>query len=112
VVYHCWALIKLIPPLPPIVFSSAFTMLPWGLLYSYLLYGESLCQEGNQSRVPGKSPRYPLDRRLAGPQNLSGLCRVETNLLPRPSCPLLYRLGYMIELYVHSPTRLHGVVLN
>jgi hypothetical protein len=34
----------------------------------------------------GKSPRYPLDRRLGGPQN--------------------------VNLYIHSPIRLHGVVLN
>jgi hypothetical protein len=29
----------------------------------------------------GKSPRYPLDRRLGGPQSLSGHCGVENNFL-------------------------------
>jgi hypothetical protein len=30
----------------------------------------------------GKSPRYPLDRRLIGPQNLPRRCGVDINLLP------------------------------
>jgi hypothetical protein len=29
----------------------------------------------------GNSPRYPLDRRLVGPQNRSGLCEEEKNLV-------------------------------
>jgi hypothetical protein len=32
--------------------------------------------------LPGKNPRYPLDRRLGGPQNQSGCCGIEKNLLP------------------------------
>jgi hypothetical protein len=43
----------------------------------------------------GKSPRYPLDRRLGGPQSRSGRCGEEKNLAPtgtrtptpRPSSP-------------------------
>jgi hypothetical protein len=31
--------------------------------------------------VPGKVPRYPLDRRLGGPWNRSGLCGGEKNLV-------------------------------
>jgi hypothetical protein len=50
----------------------------------------------------GKCPRYPLYRRLGGPQSQSGRCGVEKNLLPmpgiepRPSSPRssLYRLSY------------------
>jgi hypothetical protein len=50
----------------------------------------------------GKSPWYPLDRRLSGPQNQSGLCGEETNLDPagkqtpavHPVSPSLYRLSY------------------
>jgi hypothetical protein len=48
----------------------------------------------------GKDPRYPLDRRLGGPQSRSGLCGEEWNFLPLPgidpwpSSPLLYRLSY------------------
>jgi hypothetical protein len=30
----------------------------------------------------GKDPGYPLDRRMGGPQNRSGSCRVQKNLLP------------------------------
>jgi hypothetical protein len=30
----------------------------------------------------GKSPRYPLDRRLGGPQNRSALYGEENNILP------------------------------
>jgi hypothetical protein len=33
--------------------------------------------------TPGKRvPRYPLDRRVGGPQGWSGRCEVEKNLLP------------------------------
>jgi hypothetical protein len=32
----------------------------------------------------GKSPRYPLDRRLAGPQSRSGRSGVENIFLPLP----------------------------
>jgi hypothetical protein len=47
----------------------------------------------------GKSPRYPLDRRLGGPQRGSGRCGEEKNLAlpgiePRPYSPSLYRLSY------------------
>jgi hypothetical protein len=31
-----------------------------------------------------KSPQYPLDRRLGGPQSRPGRCGVEKNLLPLP----------------------------
>jgi hypothetical protein len=31
-----------------------------------------------------KSPRYPLDRRLGGPQSRSGRCGVDKNTLPLP----------------------------
>jgi hypothetical protein len=30
----------------------------------------------------GKNPRYPLDRRLGGPQSRFGRCEVRKNLLP------------------------------
>jgi hypothetical protein len=47
----------------------------------------------------GKSPWYPLDRRLGGPESWSGHCREKYNLAPpgiepRPSSPLLYQLSY------------------
>jgi hypothetical protein len=48
----------------------------------------------------GKSPWYPLDRRLGGPQSWSVPCGVEINLLPLPgieprtSIPSLYWLSY------------------
>jgi hypothetical protein len=50
-----------------------------------------------------KSPRYPLDRRLDGPQSRSGRCRAKKNLFPcresnpgRPACsPSLCRLSYL-----------------
>jgi hypothetical protein len=32
--------------------------------------------------TPGKSPRYPLDRRLGGPQNRPGCSGIEKNLVP------------------------------
>jgi hypothetical protein len=32
----------------------------------------------------GKSPWYPLDRRLGGPQTKSGRCSKEKNVLPLP----------------------------
>jgi hypothetical protein len=32
----------------------------------------------------GKSPRYSLERRLGGPQNWSGPCEEEKNILPLP----------------------------
>jgi hypothetical protein len=32
----------------------------------------------------GKSARYPLDKRLSGPQSRSGHCGEEKNLLPPP----------------------------
>jgi hypothetical protein len=42
---------------------------------------------------PGKAPRYPMDRRLGGPQSWSGRRGVEKNLAlpgiePRPSVML------------------------
>jgi hypothetical protein len=45
----------------------------------------------------GKSPRYPLDTMLGGPQSQSGRCGEEQNLAlpgiePGPSSPSLYRL--------------------
>jgi hypothetical protein len=47
----------------------------------------------------GKSPRYPLDRKLGGPQSRSGRCGEEKNLAlpeiePGPSSPQLYQLSY------------------
>jgi hypothetical protein len=64
----------------------------------------------------GKSPRYPLDRRLGGPQSRSGRGGEEKNSQPpqgielqnpdRPAhSPALYGLSY------HSSLRLHGVLL-
>jgi hypothetical protein len=48
---------------------------------------------------PGKKPRYPLERRLGGPQSRSGGCGEEKNLtMPGiergASSPSLYRLSY------------------
>jgi hypothetical protein len=37
---------------------------------------------------PGRFPRYPLDRRLGGPQSRSGRCGEEKNLLPLPGIEL------------------------
>jgi hypothetical protein len=47
----------------------------------------------------GKSPRYPLDRRLGGPQGRSRRCGEIIQLAlpgiePEPSSPSLYRLSY------------------
>jgi hypothetical protein len=61
--------------------------------------------------LQGKNPRYPLDRRLGGPQSRSGRCGLEKNLLPLPgiepqissrlaSIPSLYRFNYPDPLYV------------
>jgi len=36
---------------------------------------------------PGKSPRYPLDRRVDGPQNRSGRDDEENNSYPLSSSP-------------------------
>jgi hypothetical protein len=36
----------------------------------------------------GKSPRYPLDRRLGGPHNRSGRCAEEKNSQPPPGIEL------------------------
>jgi hypothetical protein len=41
-----------------------------------------------QLHAPGKEPRYTLDRRLGGPQSLSGRCIVEKNLLALPGMGL------------------------
>jgi hypothetical protein len=35
----------------------------------------------------GKSPQYPLERRLDGPQSQSGCCGEEKNLLPLINFP-------------------------
>jgi hypothetical protein len=40
----------------------------------------------------GKSPRYPLDRRLGGPQSLPGCCEEKKNLALPGIEPGLYRL--------------------
>jgi hypothetical protein len=58
--------------------------------------------EWSDSRTGRFTPWYPLDGRLGGPQNRSGLCGEETNLLPLPGIKLsrpasstsLYRLSY------------------
>jgi hypothetical protein len=52
-----------------------------------------------------KNPRYPLERRLGGPQIQSGLCGEEKNHAlpgtePVPSSPSLYRLSCPFS-YVH-----------
>jgi hypothetical protein len=62
----------------------------WRLVVS--ITPRSLYARGNRSR-------YPLDRRLGGPQSRSGRCGEETNLAmaglePLPSSPSLYRLNY------------------
>jgi hypothetical protein len=47
--------------------------------------GTRWCMVSYTARTPycrGKSPRYPLDRRLIGPQSRYGRCGVEKNLLP------------------------------
>jgi hypothetical protein len=67
----------------------------------------------------GKSPWYPLDRRLGGPQSRSGRGGEEKNSHPPPGIepqnpdrqarsPALYRLSYSevkewVQLYLHSP---------
>jgi hypothetical protein len=81
----------------------------------------------------GKDPRYPLDRRLGGPQSQSGHRGYSKNLLPlsgieprslsRPVCSqTLYWLSYpgshlylvlrlsTLEHYLHSPSCLSGIV--
>jgi hypothetical protein len=50
----------------------------------------------------GYRPRYPLDRRLGGPQSQSGLCGEEKNLTlpgiePGRSSPSLFRLSYVVR---------------
>jgi hypothetical protein len=64
----------------------------------------------------GKSPRYPWDRRLGGPQNRSGRCGVETNLLPLRGIELCPSRSYPFAistepsrfLVVTSHSHLHG----
>jgi hypothetical protein len=54
-----------------------------------------------------KSPWYPLDRGLGGPQSRSGRCGLEKNLMPLPGIepgqparsPSLYRLSYPSSWY-------------
>jgi hypothetical protein len=61
----------------------------------------------------GKSPQYPLDRKLGGLQSRSRCCGVEKNLLPLSGIelwPLLYRLrlgsirSYRISTYIMMQT--------
>jgi hypothetical protein len=48
---------------------------------------------------PGRSPRYPLDRRLGGLQNRSGCCGIEKNPLPLPGIePRTCRYTYWASL--------------
>jgi hypothetical protein len=73
----------------------------------------------------GRSRRYPLDRRLGGPQSRSGRCGIEKTLFPlpgieaRPSSPSLYRLSYlgsfrvcvpMISPFVHMSRHVNSMV--
>jgi hypothetical protein len=44
--------------------------------------GRGGIDEWSASRPLGNRPRYPLDRRLGGPQSRSGRCEVEKYLLP------------------------------
>jgi hypothetical protein len=58
----------------------------------------------------GKEPQYPLDRRLGGPQNQSGSCGEDENLLPllgvelQPSSPqpvdVLIEPSWLLMLYL------------
>jgi hypothetical protein len=55
----------------------------------------------------GNRPRYPLDRRLGEPQNLSGDCGLEKNLIlskiePGPSIPSLHSLSYPGSLGIYN----------
>jgi hypothetical protein len=51
----------------------------------------------------GKSPRYPLDRKMDGTQSQSEVCGVEKSPLPlpgvepRPFSPSLRRLNYLSD---------------
>jgi hypothetical protein len=50
----------------------------------------------------GTSPRYPLDRRLGGPQSLSGLCGEEENRIPAGNrTPAVQPLDIPTELSRH-----------
>jgi hypothetical protein len=69
-------------------------------------YSSTILDLGTRSRRVvsltnrGKSSRYPLDRKLAGPQNWSRRCGAQIYFLPllvidhRSSSPSLYRLRY------------------
>jgi hypothetical protein len=52
-------------------------------LNSELVGGEWSASRPGRFTAGGKSPRYPLDRRLGGPQNQSGR-RGEEKILPLP----------------------------
>jgi hypothetical protein len=54
---------------------------------------------------PGKDPRYPLYRRLGGPQSRSGRYEKEKNRLPLPEIELRL-LGRLIRSLVAIPTEL------
>jgi hypothetical protein len=65
-----------------------------------LLYGYKWSVSRSGSFIlGGGGPRYPLNRRLDGPQRRSGRCGVPKSLLPLPAIepcrrPSLYRLSY------------------
>jgi hypothetical protein len=69
-----------------------------------------------QLYLRGKSPRYPLDRRLGGPQSRYGRCGVQKHFLPlprlkpRPSNPSLYRLTWLNLLLTRSAVLLRQLL--
>jgi hypothetical protein len=52
----------------------------------------------------GNSPLYPLDRRLDGPQNLSGRCGEKKNLLPLPGIETQFPSHAAHSQLLHLPS--------
>jgi hypothetical protein len=56
----------------------------YSFLTSALNGGEWSASRPGRALAPGKDPRYPLDKRLVGPQSGSGHRGCRKNPLPRP----------------------------
>jgi hypothetical protein len=71
-----------------------YAMKTWGsggiappFFTSVLDGGEWSASQPGRFTPLGKSPRYPMDRGLGGPQRRSGRCHVMSWIEPRPSSP-------------------------
>jgi hypothetical protein len=59
----------------------------------------------------GKSPRYPLYRRLGGPQSRSGRGGEEKNSQPPPGIETSV-ISYFIKFYINYPNEIENILLN